>query len=110
MDSNLYLSEHGDLSLDLALEYELLLTNRLHLTPELEFDAALSDDEAVGVGRGLSGMESGLRLSFALVDRAVVPYVGVHYERAFGRSADFAVQDGEDRDGWFAVAGVRLMF
>tara|TARA_B100001105_G_scaffold231608_1_gene204438 strand:+ start:141 stop:419 length:279 start_codon:yes stop_codon:yes gene_type:complete len=33
MDSNLYVNEYGDLSLDLALEYELLLNNRLHLTP-----------------------------------------------------------------------------
>lgn len=110
MDSNLYVNEYGDVSLDLALEYELLLTNRLHLTPELELDAAFSDDEAVGVGRGLSGMEAGLRLSYDLVDRSIVPYVGVHYERAFGRTADFAADEGEDRDGWFAVTGVRLMF
>ena len=45
----------------------------------------------MGVGRGLSGMEAGLRLSYDLVDRSIVPYVGVHYERAFGRTAEFAM-------------------
>jgi len=55
-------------------------------------------------------MELGLRLSYDLIDRSVSPYVGVVYERSFGRTADFAAEHGESDQAWFAVAGVRLMF
>ena len=35
-------------------------------------------------------LEVGLRLSYDLIDRAVAPYVGVHYERVYFETADFA--------------------
>ena len=89
---------------------QLLLSNRLILTPSAEFNAAFSDDEEIGVGAGLSSMELGLRLSYDLIDRSVSPYLGVVYERSFGRTADFAAEHGEPDQAWFAVAGVRLMF
>ena len=110
LDSNLYVSDRGDVSVDLDAEYEILLSNRLILTPSAELDAAFSDDEEVGVGAGLSSMELGLRLSYDLIDRSVSPYVGVVYERSFGRTADFAAEHGEADQAWFAVVGVRLMF
>lgn len=110
LDSNLYVSDQGDLSADLDAEYEVLLSNRLILTPSAEFNAAFSDDEEIGVGAGLSSMELGLRLSYDLIDRSVSPYLGVVYERSFGRTADFAAEHGEPDQAWFAVAGVRLMF
>ena len=51
-----------------------------------------------------------LRLSYDLIERDVAPYIGVHYERKFGETADFAEQEGEDNEEFFIVAGVRLMF
>lgn len=92
------------------IEYEALLTNYLILTPSLEIDLPLVDDAAVGNGAFGPKAEIGLRLSYDLIDRAVAPYVGVHYERKFGESKDIALEDGEAARDWFVLAGVRLMF
>ena len=110
VDADLFLSERGDVSARLDAEYEVLLTNRLILSPSADLDVAFSDDRAVGTGTGVSRAEVGLRLRYDLVDRAVSPYVGAVWERKFGRTADFARQEGEDVEAWLFVAGVRLMF
>jgi len=110
VDADLFLSEKGDFSARLDLDYELLITNRWILTPSAEIDFAFSDDEAIGVEAGFVSAEVGLRLSYDLVDRAISPYVGVHYERLLGDSADLARDDGEAIDGLFVVAGVKILF
>jgi copper resistance protein B len=94
----------------LDVEYELLLTNRLTLTPSADIDIASSEDREIGVGSGLNGVEVGLRLSYDVVDRAISPYVGIVYERKFGDTADFTKEEGEDAAAWFAVIGTKLMF
>jgi len=80
----------------LDAEYELLLTNRLTLTPSADLDVAFSDDEKMGVGSGFSSAEVGLRLSYDILDRTLSPYIGVVWERKFGETADFAREEGED--------------
>lgn len=110
IDADLFVSETGDVSARLDAEYELLLTNRLILTPSAEIDVALSSDREIGVGSGLSSIELGLRLSYDLVDRTLSPYVGIAYEQKFGRTRDFARDEGEDTAAWFAVIGTRVMF
>lgn len=110
VDADLFLSEKGDASARLDAEYELLITNRWILIPSAEINVAFSDDEAMGVGSGLSSTELGMRLSYDLVDRLISPYVGVSYERAFGRTADFKRSDGEDVDEVAAVIGLRMLF
>jgi copper resistance protein B len=52
----------------------------------------------------------GLRLGYDLIDRSFTPYIGVHYERLFGQTADYARDDGEERDALFFVIGARLLF
>ncbi|WP_417430808.1 copper resistance protein B [Kiloniella sp.] len=110
LEGDLYLSEKGNVSARLEADYELLLTNRLILTPTTEIDLAFSNDEAIGVGSGLNSIETGLRLSYDLVDRTIAPYIGVNYERRFGQTRDFAKKDGEDTDETTFVVGVRLLF
>ena len=110
VDADLFLSERGDLSARLDVDYELLITNRIILVPSAEINIALSDDEAAGVGAGLSDIELGLRLSYDLIERNLSPYVGVHYERRYGRTAELAREEGEDDDEFYVVAGLRLMF
>lgn len=110
VDADLFLSEKGDLSARLDMDYELLVTNRLILTPAAEINVAFSEDAEIGLGSGLSTAELGLRLSYDLVDRSVAPYVGIAYERKFGNTADFARAAGEDTEEFFTMAGLRLMF
>ena len=110
IDADLFISETGDVSARLDAEYELLITNRLILTPSGEIDVALSDDREIGAASGLNSIELGLRLSYDVVDRTFSPYIGVVFERKFGRTADFARDEGEDPSALFAVIGAKLMF
>lgn len=110
VDAALFLSETGAPSARLDLDYELLVTNRIILTPSAEIDFAFADDEEIGVGAGLSSTELGLRLSYDLLYRDVAPYLGVHWEKAYGETADLLREEGEATDALFAVVGVRLMF
>jgi copper resistance protein B len=110
IDADLFISETGDVSARLDAGYELLITNRLILTPSGEIDVALSDDREIGVASGLNSIELGLRLSYDVVDRTFSPYIGVVFERKFGRTADFARDEGEDPSALFAVIGAKLMF
>lgn len=110
IDADLYVSEKGDASARLDAEYEVLLTNWLILTPSATFGIAATDDREAGVGAGLSDIEVGLRLSYDVVDRMISPYVGIVYERKFGKTAGFARDEGEAVDSTFAVVGLRLQF
>ena len=110
VDADLFVSETGDGSARLDLEYEGLITNRVILTPSIELNAAFSEDREIEIGTGISSAEIGLRLSYDLIDRSVAPYIGVSYERKFGDTADFAKEDGEDFEATYIVTGLRLMF
>ena len=110
VDADLFVSDQGDASARLDAEYELLLTNRLTLTPSADLDVAFSDDRKMGVGSGFSSAEVGLRLSYDIYDRLLSPYVGVVWERKFGNTADFAREEGEDVEAWFVAVGVKVLF
>lgn len=110
LDADVFLSEKGDFSARLDAEYELLITNRLTLIPSLEIGFAASDDLEIGIGAGFTSLELGARLTYDLVDRDIVPYIGVHWEQLLGQTAGFARAEGEDAGALFLVAGLRLSF
>ncbi len=110
VDADLYLSEEGDISASLDMEYELLLTNYLILTPSAEITGAFSSDEEIGSGSGFNSAELGVRLSYDIWDRTLSPYIGVAYERKFGETADFAKEEGEETSVWSLVVGAKLLF
>lgn len=104
-----FLSDKGDLSARLEGSYDLRLTQRLILEPRAEANVAFSDDRAVGVASGVSDVELGLRLRYAITPE-FAPYVGVNWERKLGETADLARAADEPRsDARFAV-GVRAWF
>lgn len=92
------------------VEYEALITNRIILVPSLEVDLPFTDDHARDIGAFGPKIELGARLSYDLIDRAVSPYVGVHYEQKFGETANLANAAGEDSGAVFFVVGTRLVF
>lgn len=110
VDTNLYVSDEGDASADFEAEYELLLTNYWIVSATFEADVAFSEDREIGVGKGLNSTETGLRLSYDLIDRAFSPYVGIVHERKYGDTADLARDYGGGTEDWFAVVGAKLMF
>jgi copper resistance protein B len=109
MDANLRVSEDGDVSADLELEYDLLFTQRLVLQPRFETEASFQEVEEFGVGRGLNSVRLGLRLRYEL-RREFAPYLGVSWARKLGGTADLAREGDEDVETLSVVGGVRLWF
>jgi len=109
VDTAAFVSHEGDLSARLKGEYELLITQKLILQPSVELNLAAQEVEKLGIGRGLTDVELGLRLRYEIV-REFAPYIGVAWERKVGRTADFAEAEGEDIDVLSFVAGVRFWF
>jgi len=110
IDADLFLSDQGDMSARLDVEYEILITNRLILTPSGELNFAFSDDTEIGIKSGFTSAELGLRLSYDVVDRIFSPYVGIAFEKKLGNSADLTEAEGEDTAAWSSVVGVKLIF
>lgn len=102
-------SEDGDVSARLTVEYDLLLTQRLILQPRVEIDAAVQQVERFGVGSGINDIETGLRLRYE-IRRDFAPYLGINWKRLVGQTAELARRDGEEVEKLSIVAGVRLWF
>ncbi|MEM1230519.1 MAG: copper resistance protein B [Pseudomonadota bacterium] len=109
LDGALFLSDRGDLSARLEAEYELRFTQRLILQPRLELNAALSSDEAIGTGRGLSTAQAGLRLRYEF-KRRFAPYLGVRWARDYGQTRRLRRERGEPGAGVTWLAGLRFWF
>ncbi len=109
MDTALFVGESGRTALRLEAEYELLFTQRWILTPEIEVNLYGKDDEAIGVGSGLSDVELGLRLRYE-IRRELAPYVGVNWIKKYGNGADFSRAVGDKVSDTQFVVGVRLWF
>lgn len=109
MVATAYFGEAGRTAARLEIEYELLLTNRLILQPQIEVALFGKADPARGIGSGVSTAEAGLRLRYE-IRRRFAPYLGVGYERAFGETSDARRGDGEDTGSVRVVAGLRTWF
>lgn len=90
-------------------EYEILFTQRLILSPEVEVNIFAREDERWGIGSGLSTAELGLRLRYE-IRREFAPYIGVNWEKKFGDTGNFAREEGESTSDLQFVAGVRAWF
>jgi len=109
IDTALFIGESGRSALRLEAEYELLFTQRLILTPEIEINFYGQNDVDLGIGSGLSDIETGLRLRYE-IRREFAPYIGVIWNKSFGNTADFARNEGKDTDDLLWVIGVRAWF
>ncbi len=109
IDAAAFIGESGRTALRFEAEYELLLTQRLILTPDIEINLYGQNDPDVGIGSGLSEIEAGLRLRYE-IRREFAPYVGVNWARMFGSTADFAKIAGRDTSEAQLVIGLRTWF
>lgn len=107
LEPSLFVTSGGNVSFDITASYDLFLTQRFVLQPRLESTVALRDEADFGVGRGLSGTSVGLRTRFE-IRREFAPYVGVVWDRSYGRTAQFADLSGESTSEARVVAGLRL--
>ncbi|MDQ2654062.1 MAG: copper resistance protein B [Chloroflexota bacterium] len=108
-EAEVFLSDRGDLLSRLEGSYDLRLTQRLILQPNLELDLSAQNINDAGIGSGLSSSRIGLRLRYD-IRRELAPYVGIEYQRRFGRTADIARAQGEGAADTMAVIGFRVWF
>ncbi|OIQ50858.1 Copper resistance protein B precursor [Pseudodesulfovibrio hydrargyri] len=109
IDTALFLGEYGRSSLRFKADYDILLTQRLILMPEFEANLFGKNDPATRTGSGLSETELGLRLRYEIL-REFAPYIGVNWDRLWGKTEDYAREDGESYDQVQFVMGVRFRF
>lgn len=107
VEPSIFVTTDGNVSLDLTVSYDLYLTQRLVLQPRLESAVSLRDEADFGVGRGLSSTSFGVRTRIEL-RREFAPYIGVVWDRNYGRTAQFARQSGAAAGEARLVAGLRL--
>jgi copper resistance protein B len=109
IEATAYVGEAGRTAFRLKASYELLLTQRLILQPQLELEANGKDEPERASMSGLADFELGLRLRYE-IRREFAPYVGVAWERALGNTGDLRRASGSDISAVSAVAGLRLGF
>lgn len=104
-----YVGASGRTQARVEVEYQLLLTNRLMLQPIVEAEIYGKDDPERRIGAGLSTLETGLRLRYE-VRRELAPYIGLSWTGQYGKTKDFAEEDGRSTGGVRLVSGVRVWF
>lgn len=109
IDAALFLAEAGQAAVRVNAEYELLFTQRLILSPEIEVTVYADDDNARGIGSGLSNIETGLRLRYE-IKREFAPYIGVTWSNKFSGTADLAAVNGQASRSSVFVIGLKAWF
>ncbi|MGI9329805.1 MAG: copper resistance protein B [Gammaproteobacteria bacterium] len=104
-----FISEDGDASARLELEYDLRLTQQWILQPRVELDFAFSQVSELQVGKGPTVLETGLRLHYAIKPE-LSPYIGVDFESALSDTRGLRRDAGEERSSWGAVIGLSAWF
>lgn len=108
-EATVFIGEAGQTAARLEGDYDILLTNRLVLQPTAEVNFYGKNDPQRGIGSGLSETEAGVRLRYE-IRREIAPYIGVTWNRSYGKTAEYARGEGEDRSEVRWVLGVRLWF
>jgi copper resistance protein B len=74
--------------------YNLYITQRLILQPQIELNFYRTRDPGRGIGTGLSDLDGGVRLGYQ-ISRKFAPYVGFAYTGLYGETATFARREGQ---------------
>ena len=109
LQATAYVGEGGRTAARFEADYDLLLTQRLVLQPDVKVDLYGRDDPDRAIGAGLSDFEAGLRLRYE-VSRKVAPYIGLVASRKIGSTADLARAAGDSVRDTRLVAGLRIWF
>jgi len=109
IDTALFLGEDNRTALRVEAEYEMMLTQKLVLSPEIEANFYSKTDDETEVGSGLSDLSIGLRLRYE-IKREFAPYIGVNWSKKYGGTANFARTAGEKTSDTQFVIGLRAWF
>jgi len=109
IEATVYIGQSGRTAARVEAAYDLMLTQKLIFTPNLELNAYGKNDPARHIGSGLSNVELGLRLRYEL-RRQFAPYIGIDWNRRIGNTADRMGAAEEPAFDHQIVAGVRVWF
>jgi len=109
VDTAVFIGESGNTALRFSAEYEILFTQQLILSPEIEINFYGQNNREAGTGSGLSDITAGLRLRYE-IKREFAPYIGVNWNKQFGRTADITEDKGDATNDTSLVVGVRMWF
>ena len=104
-----FLSTQGEVSGRAYAYYDWEPARRLVLQPYAGVEAAAQDIAALGLGRGLTSAELGLRVRYRITE-PFAPYVGLSWDRLLGRTARFARETGDGVEATSLVIGLRSYF
>ncbi|UDF05268.1 copper resistance protein B [Asticcacaulis sp. AND118] len=99
----------GAIGARLRQENDLLLTNRLILSPSIEVNAISKADPQHGTGSGLTDATAALQLRYE-INRRFAPYVQADYQRKLGETADRARAAGKSDEETRVTLGIRWLF
>ena len=104
-----FVSNRGEVSARVEIEYDLRVTQRLVAQPRFETNVAFQRVRELGIGRGLNDAELALRIRYEL-RREFAPYAGIVWTSKFGEAADFARAErvGNSTRNLAFVVGVRF--
>ena len=109
VDLTAFVGSSGRTAARVDVDYEIVFTQRLILTPELEADFYGKDDPALNIGSGLSQIEAGARLRYE-IRREFAPYLGVNWWTKLGDTKRLARADGDETSDLELVLGLRVWF
>lgn len=109
LDNSLYISEDGDITLEIEAEYDLRITQRLVLQPRAGMGFAFQDIPERSLGTGMTSVKLDLRLRYE-IKREFAPYVGLRSSFLVGETDNIAEARGEDTEQLYFMAGVRFAF
>jgi copper resistance protein B len=109
LSATAYASDGGHFAVKAQGSYDLLLTQRLIVQPQLEANAYTEQDPRRQLGSGVSDVDAGLRLRYEF-SRKFAPYAGVSYQRTFARTAQYAQASGERSEKFGVLLGIRSWF
>lgn len=109
VEATAYFGDAGRSAARLNAEYDLYLTQRLILRPEVELNFYGQADPERNIGAGLSDGQVQLRLRYEFT-RRFAPYVGFVWDKKFGSSATYARREGDSAIDHRLVGGVMFFF
>jgi copper resistance protein B len=104
-----FIGDGGNAAARIEGSDDLCLTQRLILQPQFEVNMYSKDESSRAIGYGLSDLDIGLRLRYEF-RREFAPYIGITYEKKYGRTADFARRDGDSVEDLRLAGGIRVWF
>jgi copper resistance protein B len=106
---SLFVGRSGRSGLRAEFEKEYMITRKWVMVPEIELEFYGHNDEDTEVGSGLSHTEVGIRFQYE-VKREFAPYVGINWEKSWGKTADYHREEGDEISDTQVVLGIRAWF